>query len=66
MRVPEASVEVVNLRLSAIGETDKPEITSQAITDAELPDTVSASNLMVFDGETYSTHFYQRESLPTW
>ncbi len=60
---PEASVEVVNLRLSAIGETDKPEITSQEITDAEPPDTVSASNSMVFDGETYSTKFYQREGL---
>lgn len=60
---PDASVEVVNLRLSAIGETDKPEITSQAITDNEPPDTVSASNLMLFDGETYSTNFYQREGL---
>lgn len=60
---PDASVEVVNLRLSAIGETDKPEITSQAITDNEPPDTVSASNLMLFEGETYSTNFYQREGL---
>ena len=60
---PEASVEVVNLRLSAIGETKKPGIESQVITDSEPPDTVSASNSMVFDGETYSTNFYQRESL---
>lgn len=60
---PEASVEAVNLRLSAIGETDKPDITSRTLTDAELSETVIATNRMDFEGETYSTNFYQRESL---
>ncbi len=60
---PEASVEVVNLRLSAIGETDKPEISSHILTGDEPPDAPSVTNLMDFEGETYSTNFYQRESL---
>ena len=60
---PEASVEVVNLRLSAIGETDKPEITSHTLTGTEHPDVPIATNTMDFGDETCSTNFYQRESL---
>ncbi len=60
---PEASVEVVNLRLSAIGETDKPEIKSNTLTDVELSDAPIATHSMDFEGETYSTNFYQREFL---
>ena len=60
---PEASVEVVNLRLSAIGETDKPEIKSNTLTDVEFSVAPIATHSMDFEGETYSTNFYQRESL---
>lgn len=59
----EASVEVVNLRLSAIGETDKPEIISYSLTDAKPSEVPLALNPIDFEGETYSTNCYQRGSL---
>jgi N-methylhydantoinase A len=60
---PEAMVEVVTLRLSAIGETEKPVLTSEPLTDADLSDARIAQNDVIFDGEVYPTNFYQRESL---
>ena len=60
---PETSVEVVNIRLSAIGETAKPEIASYPLTVAEPSDAQIATNRMDFNGETFSTNSYQRESL---
>lgn len=59
----EASVEIVNLRLSAIGETEKPELTSVPLTDEEHTEAIIAQKGVVFEGETYLTDFYNRESL---
>ena len=60
---PDATVEVVTLRLSAIGETEKPALTAAPLSDAEPIDARIAQNSVIFDGEVYLTNFYQRESL---
>ena len=60
---PEATVEVVTLRLSAIGETEKPARTSEPLTDADPSDARISQNSVIFDGDVYPTDFYQRESL---
>lgn len=60
---PEASVEIVNLRLSAVGEADKPDITSAPHTEEEPTDAIITQNDVLFEGETYLTNFYDRESL---
>ena len=60
---PEATVEIVNLRLSAIGETEKPARTPKPLTDANPADAQISKNEVIFDGEVYTTDFYQRESL---
>lgn len=62
---PEASVEIVNLRLSAIGETDKPDLTSSPLTDDGHTDAIIGQNDVIFEGETYLTDFYGRELLLT-
>lgn len=61
---PEASIEIVNLRLSAIGETDKPDRTSLVHSEGNQESAPITQNDVIFDGETYSTNFYDRESLP--
>ena len=60
---PDAMVEVVTLRLSAIGETEKPARTSEPLTDADPSDARISQNSVIFDGDVYPTDFYQRESL---
>ena len=58
----DAPVEVVNLRLAATGETDKPPIQSVAAVGARLPRPYS-QNPVIFEGEVLQTDFYQREAL---
>ena len=64
----DAPVEVVNLRLTATGETDKPSIQSVPLTDtdaavgARLPRPYY-QNAVIFEGETLPTGFYRREAL---
>ncbi|RKU12743.1 5-oxoprolinase [Candidatus Poribacteria bacterium] len=60
---PEAAVEVVTLRLSAIGETEKPARTVEPLADADPSNARISQNSVIFDGEVYPTVFYQRESL---
>ncbi|MDE0315933.1 MAG: hydantoinase/oxoprolinase family protein [Candidatus Poribacteria bacterium] len=60
---PEAMVVVVTLRLSAIGETEKPELTAEPRTDADPSDARISQSDVIFDGKVYPTDFYQRESL---
>lgn len=64
----DAPVEVVNLRLTAIGETDKPLIQSVPLADTDaavetrLPRPYS-QNPVIFEGEALPTDFYRRETL---
>ena len=61
---PEAVVEVVNLRLTAIGETEKPTIRHEPPTGAKVsPDARGATKPVVFEGKSCSTDFYRREAL---
>ena len=64
----DAPVEVVNLRLTATGETDKPPI--EPVPLAEADPSVEAKgprsdyqNPVIFEGEALPTDFYRREAL---
>lgn len=58
-----APVEVVNLRLTAIGETDKPPIQALPIVDVDASEAFTFQNPVIFEGETLPTDFYRREAL---
>lgn len=61
---PEATVEVVNLRLTAIGETEKPALRPEPLTDAEVSaDAHVAQKPVIFEGKAHPTDFYRREAL---
>ena len=61
---PEAAVEVVNLRLTAIGETEKPAILPEPLTDTEVsPSARVGTKPVVFEGAALPTDFYRREAL---
>ena len=59
----DAPVEVVNLRLTATGATDKPPIQPLPRVDADPSEAFTVQNAVVFDGETLTTDFYRREVL---
>ena len=59
----DAPVEVVNLRLTATGETHKPPIQPLPIADADPSEAFTVQNPVIFDGEARSTDFYRREAL---
>ncbi|MXV83283.1 hydantoinase/oxoprolinase family protein [Candidatus Poribacteria bacterium] len=59
----DAPVEVVNLRLTATGETDKPPIASVPIADADAAEAFTVQNPVIFEGEVLPTNFYRREAL---
>ncbi len=59
----DAPVEVVNLRLAATGETDKPPIQSIPIVDADASEDFTVQNPVIFEGEALPTDLYQREAL---
>ena len=58
-----APVEVVNLRLTATGETDKPPIQPLPLVDADPSGAFTVQNRVVFEGEALPTDFYRREAL---
>ena len=58
-----APVEVVNLRLTATGETDKPPIRPLPLVDADPSEAFNVQNRVVFEGEALPTDFYRREAL---
>ncbi len=60
---PESVVEIVNLRLSAIAETNKPELNYGSNSDSKLANLKTESYQVIFDGESYLTDFYHRELL---
>ena len=59
----DAPVEVVNLRLTATGETDKPAIQPLPIADADPSEAFTVQSPVIFDGEARPTDFYRREAL---
>ena len=59
----DAPVEVVNLRLTATGETDKPPIQPAPLADADPSKAFTGQNRVVFEGEALTTDFYRREVL---
>ena len=59
----DAPVEVVNLRLTATGETGKPPIQSSPLADADASDAFTGQSPVIFEGEALRTDFYRREAL---
>ena len=59
----DAPVEVVNLRLTATGETDKPPIQSVPLADSDASEAFTVQNPVIFEGEALPTDFYRREAL---
>ena len=59
----DAPVEVVNLRLTATGATDKPPIQPLPLVDADPSEAFTVQNRVVFEGEALPTDFYRREAL---
>jgi len=59
----DAPVEVVNLRLTATGSTDKPPIQPLRLVDADPSKAFTVQNRVVFEGEVLTTDFYRREAL---
>ena len=59
----DAPVEIVNLRLTATGETDKPPIQPLPLTDTDPSDAFTGQSPVIFEGETLQTDFYRREVL---
>ncbi len=60
---PDAVVEVVNLRLNAIGETEKPKSKKAPLSNSDPSKARIKKGQVVFDGEKCPTEFYNRESL---
>ena len=58
----DAPVEVVNLRLTATGATDKPPIQPLPRVDADPSEAFTVQNGVVFEGKTLTTNFYRREA----
>ena len=59
----DAPVEVVNLRLTATGETDKPPVQSIPLADTDASEAFTVQNPVIFEGEVLPTDFYRRETL---
>lgn len=59
----DAPVEVVNLRLTAIGETEKPPIQSVPLARADASEAFTIQNPVIFEDEALPTDFYRRETL---
>lgn len=59
----DAPAEVVNLRLTATGETDKPSVHSIPLADTDVSGAFTVENPVIFEGEALPTDFYHREAL---
>ena len=59
----EAPAEVVNLRLTAIGETGKPPIQPIPLTNADASKACISQTPVIFENESLPTDFYRREML---
>ena len=59
----DAPVEVVNLRLTAVGETEKFSILPIPLADTDASEALIIQNPVIFEGEALPTNFYRREAL---
>ena len=59
----DAPVEVVNLRLTATGATDKPPIQPLPLVGTDPSEAFIVQNYVVFEGEALPTNCYRREAL---
>ena len=59
----DAPAEVVNLRLTAIGKTDKPPIRTVPLAGPDASKALILQSPVIFEGEALSTDFYRREAL---
>ena len=59
----DAPAEVVNLRLTAIGKTDKPPIRTVPLAGPDASKALTLQSPVIFEGEALSTDFYRREAL---
>ncbi len=59
----DAPTEVVNLRLTATGETDKPPIQPMSLSDTDASEARIAQTPVIFENEALPTDFYRREML---
>ncbi len=59
----DATVELVTLRLTAIGETEKPVIHPGPLTDADASDARIAQKPVIFEGISHTTGYYRRDML---
>ena len=59
----DAPVEVVNLRLTATGATDKPPIQPLPLVDADPSEAFTFQRPVIFEGDALPTDFYRREAL---
>ena len=59
----DAPVEIVNLRLTATGATDKPPIQSLPLVGTDPSKAFIVQNCVVFEGEALPTNCYRREAL---
>lgn len=59
----DASVEIVTLRLTAVGETEKPITTKKPLAETDTTPAAISQNAVFFENEEYQTNFYIRESL---
>ncbi|MYK18986.1 hydantoinase/oxoprolinase family protein, partial [Candidatus Poribacteria bacterium] len=59
----DAPAEMVNLRLTAIGETDKPPIQAVPLADTDAAKAFTIQSPVIFEGEALPTDFYRREAL---
>ena len=59
----DAPVEVVNLRLTAVGETEKFSIQPIPLADTDPSEAFTTQNSVIFEGEALPTDFYRREAL---
>ncbi|MDE0424646.1 MAG: hydantoinase/oxoprolinase family protein [Candidatus Poribacteria bacterium] len=59
----DAPAEVVNLRLTAIGETDQPPIQAVPLANTAATKAFTIQSPVIFEGEALPTDFYRREAL---
>ena len=59
----DAPAEVVNLRLTAIGEADKPSIRTVPLAGPDASKALTLQSPVIFEGEALPTDFYRREAL---
>ena len=61
---PAGDIEIVNVRTTSIGVTDKPEIPPVRVSSTRIEDAQIARRPLITGGQTHSAIVYERDSLP--